>query len=302
LANLHFTILTPSFPSRNPSKFNIDLLAPELNRTVAVGNGSISIHCKKKEGAMEEAMAQRAAAGLSHTDRQNEGETSTKAVIDRPADNGRRLIIYRDPADVRTVFQLLAVLMVVLCLFVLSAIGNAWQYWRRPDRIVVDRSNGRVLVINDREFGETDAVKMALDRPGDEDKKYLVGEFLRLIYAVNPATRAADVKSALEMMVPQSAAKFAAYLKEQGVLERQRAEVWQAVWTPQDVSIDRVDPYTLRVIGMQQITKLVNNTSRQESKQLQLTVKLAADPAGRNDPNRRTGFLVMAVDYKELNQ
>jgi hypothetical protein len=60
-----------------------------------------------------------------------------------------RMVVYRDPADVRTIFQLLAALMVVLCLFVLSAAGNAWQYWRRPDRIVVDRSNGRGLVIND---------------------------------------------------------------------------------------------------------------------------------------------------------
>jgi hypothetical protein len=251
---------------------------------------------------MEEAMAQRAAAGLTHADHKDERETTMKAGIDRPTDDEPRLIVYRDPADVRTVFQLLAALMVVLCLFVLSAIGNAWQYWRRPDRIVVDRSSGRVLILNDREFGETDAVKMIPDQPGDEDKKYLVGEFLRLLYAVNPVTRAADVKSALEMMVPQSAAKFAAYLKEQGVLERQRAEVWQAVWIPQDVSVDRGDPYTLRVIGRQQITKLVNNASHQETKQLQLTVKLAADPAGRNDTNRRTGFLVMAIDYKELNQ
>ncbi len=214
----------------------------------------------------------------------------------------QRWVVYRDPADVRTLFQLLTALMIVLCLLVLSAVGNAWQYWRRPDRIIVDRSSGRVLMINDRAFGETDAVKMMPDQPGEADKKYLVGEFVRLLYAVNPATRAADVKSALEMMVPQSAVKFAAYLKEQHILERQRAESWQAVWTPQDVSVDRMDPYTLRVIGRQQITKLAGNASLQETKQLQLSVKLAADPAGRGDANRRTGFLVVAIDYKELNQ
>jgi hypothetical protein len=45
--------------------------------------------------------------------------------------------------------------------------SNAWQYWRRPDRIVVDRSNGRVLVINDRQFGETEVVKMRPDQPGN---------------------------------------------------------------------------------------------------------------------------------------
>src|SRR5262245_49177348 len=139
-----------------------------------------------------------------------------------------RLVAYRDPADVKTIFQLLTALTIVLCLFVLSALGNAWQYWRRPDRIVVDRSSGRVLVINDREFGETDAVRVMPDHPGETDKKYLVGEFVHLLYAVNPTTRAPDVKAALEMMVPQSSAKFAAYLKEQHTLERQRAESWQA--------------------------------------------------------------------------
>src|SRR5262249_22410725 len=212
-----------------------------------------------------------------------------------------RVVVYRDPADVRANFQLLTTLLVVLGLFTLSAIGNAWQYWRRPDRIVVDRTSGRVLLINDREFGETDAVKMMPDQPGDPDKRYLVGEFVKLLYAVNPATRAPDIKSALEMMAPQSAAKFAIYLKEQHILERQRAESWQAVWTPQDVSMDRLDPLTLPIIGKQQITKLVNNAVLQETKQLQLKGKLITDPAGRSDANRRTGFLVAAIDYKELN-
>ena len=65
-------------------------------------------------------------------------------------------VAYRDPNDVRTIYQLLSVLLITLALFVLSAVGNAWQYWRRPDRIVVDRSSRRVLMINDRQFGETD--------------------------------------------------------------------------------------------------------------------------------------------------
>src|SRR5262245_19064187 len=117
--------------------------------------------------------------------------------VKEPAEQGARdpvgppTIVYRDPTDVRTIFQLLTAMLVILALFMLSALGNAWQYLRRPDRIVVDRSSGRVLMINNREFGETEAVKMTPDQPGDDDKKYLVGEFVRLLYAVNPATRAA---------------------------------------------------------------------------------------------------------------
>lgn len=212
----------------------------------------------------------------------------------------QNLVVYRDPDDVRTIFQLLSSLIVILALFAVSTVGNAIQYWRRPDRIVVDKSNGRVLMINDRQYGETDAVKLTPDRPMDSDKKYIVGEYVRALYAINPATRAADIKAALEMMVPQSATKFATYLKEQHVLEQQRAESWQAVWTPQDVTIDRVDPYTVRVLGKQEVTKVVNNQVAQETKQLQLTVKLVADPAGRTDQNKRMGFLVAAIDYKEI--
>ena len=215
--------------------------------------------------------------------------------------NAARRAVYRDPQDVRTIFQLLSLLLITLALFVLSAAGNAYQYWRRPDRIVVDRSNGRVLMINDRQYGETDAVKMTPDQPNDGDKKYLVGEYVRALYAVNPVIRATQIKTALEMMVPKSATIFAGYLKDHHILEQQRAESWQAVWTPQDVTIDRADPYTVRVIGRQEVTKIINNQTVQESKQLQLTVKLAADPAGRTDQNRRMGFLVAAIDYKEIS-
>lgn len=212
----------------------------------------------------------------------------------------QNLVVYRDPEDVRTIFQLLSALLVILALFAVSAVGNAVQYWRRPDRIVVDKSNGRVLMINDRQYGETDAVKLMPDRPMESDKKYLVGEYVRALYAINPTMRAGDIKAALEMMVPQAATKFATYLKEQHILEQQRAESWQAVWTPQDVTIDRVDPYTVRVLGKQEVTKVVNNQVTQETKQLQLTVKLVADPAGRTDQNKRMGLLVAALDYKEI--
>jgi hypothetical protein len=56
----------------------------------------------------------------------------------------------------------------------------------------------------------------------------------------------------------------------------------------------------LRVIGRQEITKVINNQAVQDTKQLQLTIKLVADPAGRTDRNKRMGFLVAAIDYKEI--
>ncbi len=222
------------------------------------------------------------------------------ATAPNQSSNETKLAVYRDPHDVRTIFQLLSTLLVIAALLVVSATGNALLYWRRPDRIVVDRSSGRVLLINDRQFGETAAVKLTPDAPNDGDKKYLVSEFVSTLYGVNPAIRAAQIKAALEMMVPQSATIFAGYLKDHHVLEQQRSESWQAVWTQQDITIDRADPFTVRVIGKQEITKVVNNRAVQETKQLQLTVKLVSDPAGRTEQNRRMGFLVAAIDYKEI--
>ncbi len=209
-------------------------------------------------------------------------------------------VLHRDPSDVRTILSLAATGMLLVLLLLTSIAFNFYQYVRRPDRIVVDRSSGCVLQINDRDYGETEAVQLGPDRLTSADKQYITGEFVRALYQIDPATRPRDIERALRMMVPESALKFARYLKQEGVLEKQRAESWQAVWTPQDVSVDRADPYTVRVIGKQEITKLNAGATEHETRQLNLTLKLAADPQRRADRNLRSGFLIAAFDYKEL--
>jgi hypothetical protein len=102
--------------------------------------------------------------------REQEDHSNAMEAEDEILNHRNNMIVYRDPQDVRTIFQLLSLLLVFLSLLVMSAAGNAYQYWRRPDRIVVDRSNGRVLMINDRQFGETESVKMTPDVPNNEDK------------------------------------------------------------------------------------------------------------------------------------
>src|SRR5262245_11856080 len=208
--------------------------------------------------------------------------------------------LHRDPADVRTILRMAWTGVLLVLLLLTSVAFNLWQYWRRPDRIVVDRSSGRVLMINDREYGETEAVKLGPDKLTNADKQYLAGEFVKAIYAIDPATRPRDIERALRMMVPNSALLFARYLKQTGILDKHRAESWQAVWTPQDISVDGVDPYTVRVIGKQEITKVVSGASQQETRQLHLTFKLVADPLRRADRNLRSGFLISGFDYKEL--
>jgi hypothetical protein len=209
-------------------------------------------------------------------------------------------VLYRDPADVRTILSMAWTATLLVLLLLASVAFNIWQYWRRPDRIVVDRSSGRVLMINDRDYGETDAVRLGPDRLTGADKQYLAGEFVKAIYQVDPATRPRDIERALRMMAPNSALLFARYLKQTGILDKQQAESWQAIWTPQDISVDGADPYTVRVIGKQEITKVIAGALQQETRQLHLTLKLVADPQRRADRNLRSGFLVASFDYKEL--
>jgi hypothetical protein len=210
------------------------------------------------------------------------------------------LAVHRDPVDIRTILSLTWSSGLLVLLLLMSLSFNIYQYWRRPDRIVVDRSSGRVLVINDREYGATEAVSLAPERLTNDDKKYIAGEFIKAIYQIDPVTRKKDVERALKMMSPNSALVFAQYLKRNGVLDKQLAESMQAVWTQQDIALDQADPYIVRVIGKQEITKMVAGVARTETRQLSLTLKLVADPLRRADRNLRSGFLVAKFDDKEL--
>jgi len=209
--------------------------------------------------------------------------------------------VYRDPADVRTIFSLTRLLTVLSVIIVASAAANIFQFVRRPDRIVVDGSSGRVLSINDRNYGKEERVEFGPDKLTTEDKLYVTKEFARYLYQVDPATRPRDMEKALRMMVPSAAVQFANWLKQTGILNQQRDESWQAVWTPMEVTVDPSNAYTVNVIGRQEINKLVNGALMKDAKQMRVTIKLMADPTGRADRNLRSGFLISYIDAHELN-
>jgi len=211
-------------------------------------------------------------------------------------------VIYRDPSDIRAILGAARVTLLIALVLLISVGLNVYQYWRRPDRIVVDMSSGRTLMINDREYGATEAAQLGPEKLTGTDKEYVSREFVQALYQIDPATRPRDIERALRLMVPVSAIKFAGYLKQEGTLEKQRTESWQAIWTPQDVTVDKLDSYVVHVIGQQQLTKLVAGNPQTETRQLNLTLKLIADPQGRADRNLRSGFLVAAFDYKELGK
>jgi len=245
-------------------------------------------------------------AGVSVADRASDEKRAERipAVVSLPSrvpEVSYPQVVYRDKDDVTTILNLTRLLMVIAVLIVASAVANIYQYYRRPDRIVVDGSSGRVLSINDRNYGKEEGVEFGPDRLTSQDKLYITREFLRYLYQVDPATRPRDVEKALTMMVPDSAVKFAKWMKERGILDHQKAESWQASWSPMDVAVDRNDPYTVNVIGKQEINKVVAGAVQKETKQLRLTIKLVADNKGRADRNLRSGFLISYLDSHELN-
>lgn len=211
-------------------------------------------------------------------------------------------VVYRDVSDVRTILSLTWSMMILALLLVASGVGNIYQYLRRPDRIVVDGGTGRVLSINNRNYGSEEGIEFGPDRLTAQDKMYITKEFVKAVYQVDPATRPRDIERALTMMVPDSAVKFSRWMKEKGVLDQQKAESWQTIWSPMDVSVDKNDVYTVNVIGKQDITKMVNGITLSDARQLRLTIKLVADNKGRADRNLRSGFLISSLDYQELNE
>lgn len=207
-----------------------------------------------------------------------------------------------DPETVETNNRLIGVMGLMVVIILVQAAFNLTLYLRRPDRIVVDRTAGgdRVVVMNNREYGLTDNVSLNRDRLTDGDKKYLVSTYLGLYYGNNPDYRDQQLNEAMGLMVEHRGRELFEYLKRNRILEQQAAESWQATWTLQAVTIDPADPFTLRVIGVQNLTRIINQRPVEEAHQLNLTVRIARDEFGRHDRNRRTGYQVTWFGWDEL--
>lgn len=214
-----------------------------------------------------------------------------------------RVIEYcADPEQAITNYRLVGVVGLMVVVMLVQTAFCLMLYLRRPDRIVVDRTGGgdRVVTMNDREYGLTDTVEFRPDAPTEGDKKYLVTRYLELLYGNNPDRRDRQLEQAIRLMTPLNGRRFFNYLRDNRILEQQAAESWQAVWSPQSVTVDANDSFTVRAIGVQRLTRLVNGASVEETRQLNVIVKLSRDQLGRDDRNLRTGYLVDWFDWKEL--
>ena len=215
------------------------------------------------------------------------------------------VICYRDPADVRTIRRQARIIILCLLITTIAILGVVYKSIQRPDRIVVDMSSGRTVMINDREFGATEAVRLEKDKLQIADMDYVVKAFLEYLYRVDQRTRSKDIEAALRLMVPGQAKKFAQYLTDQKILQTQREQQWNATWAPEYLEHVPGKPLTVKVYGTQEIDLVVKNESKHLTKHVLLTVELLPDaPEGgtfRLDRNLRSGFRVNAIDYKELS-
>ncbi len=215
------------------------------------------------------------------------------------------VICYRDPADVRMIRRQSWLIVLSFIIAGTAVIGVVYKSIQKPDRIVVDLSSGRAVMINDREFGATEAVKLEKDKLQIADMDYVVKAFLDYLYRVDQRSRSKDIEAALRLMVPGQAKKFAQYLTDQKVLQTQREQQWNANWKPEYLEHAPGKPLTVKVYGTQEIDMVIKNESKHAIKHILLTVELLPDAPEngtfRLDRNLRSGFRINSVDYKELS-
>lgn len=211
--------------------------------------------------------------------------------------------ITRDPDDVLTISSLLRAASVLLVLLFVSLASNVYLSVRRADRIVVDKSSGRVVELNNRDYGATETVSISPDRPNETDKKYLVKEFLKSLYEVEQTTRETQINKLLRMMDADLSLSFAGRLKQNGLLAAEKAESVNSAWELQDLTVDERDPYILRAIGIRRIRRKASGQDIEETVQLKCKFLLKDSPASpaRNDNNLRTGFTILRFRVEPMS-
>lgn len=201
----------------------------------------------------------------------------------------------RDPEDVLTISNLLRSLFILTMILFVSCGVNFYLALRKADLIVVDKTSGRSLAINNKDYGQTEAVSLTPDNLTSGDKKALVTEFLHCLYEVNGATRPANVNRLLKMMEPNLSLNQAQLFNTEKLLAQEKAESVNSSWELQDLSVDERDPYIVRALGKRIIRRVAGGASVEEETQIKVKFLLMDSPTNpmRNENNYRTGFYVL---------
>lgn len=203
--------------------------------------------------------------------------------------------VERDPEDVLTISHLLRALFIIAIMLFLSIGSNFYLALRKADLIVVDKTSGRTLAINNRDYGQTEAVQLSPDNPTSRDKKALVAEFLRCLYEVSGATRPANVNRLLKMMEPNLSLQQAQLFNNEKLLAQEKTESVNSSWELQDVTFDERDPYIVRALGKRIVRRVrEGGAAVEEETQIKIKFLLMDSPTSpaRNENNYRTGFYV----------
>jgi hypothetical protein len=229
----------------------------------------------------------------------------TASDIIEEAEEPSQVTIYRDVRDVRLIRSLSLMALLQAFLLMISFVTIVYLGARPAQQIVIERSSegDRVIAVNGQAVGN--GVMLGADKPGAGDKQTLAREWTAARYAVDPFTREKDLEKMFRLMEPHAAKAYSDLLKNQGELERERNERWQAIWKPQLVEIDKGDSYRVNVVGIWEITaagKAANGGTDHKVKQLMFALHLIKDiDQGRAPRNAQTGFLIDDIlDYKEL--
>ena len=203
--------------------------------------------------------------------------------------------VERDPEDVLTISHLIRALFILAILLLVSCALNFYLALRKADLIVVDKTSGRTLAINNRDYGQTEAVALSPDNLTNRDKKALVAEFLHCLYEVSGATRPANVNRLLKMMEPNLSLQQAQLFNNEKLLAQEKAESVNSSWELQDVTFDDRDPYIVRALGKRIVRRVREGGTVEEETQIKVKFLLMDSPTSpaRNDNNYRTGFYVL---------
>lgn len=209
----------------------------------------------------------------------------------------------RDPEDIVTITSLFRAVWVLLFIVALSVGMNLFLALRKADRIVVDKTSGRVTELNNRDYGSTENVSITPDTPSETDKKYLIREFLTALYEVEQTTREGQINKLLRMLDSDLSLAMASRLKQNGVLAAEKADSVNSTWELQDLTVDERDPYILRAIGIRRIRRKAAGQDVEESMQLKCKFLLKDSPTSpvRNDNNLRTGFTILRFRVEPVN-
>lgn len=219
--------------------------------------------------------------------------------------------LYTDPASAKVAYSLV---WIIFCsLFLIATLMGLciFLFTRKPDRIVIekDEKGEQVLLVNDRSFGNIKGLTIEPDRPTNAQKMLLAKDFASLLFEVDLSTRQKAIKKALGMMPNASAQALFQHLKqntsnpnnEAGVaLTVEKSESWAAVFEIKDAALDTNNPNLINLIGTQKITKVMGGTTSDDTRDLQLQIKVHPDPNGRQDYNQQLGFLIISYTMKEL--